>query len=231
MPARRRGKALNQFGASALNDLTDNLADVAMNTKSVSAAFRDMANSIIRDLLRIAIRAQITGPLAGLMNGALGGLFGNVGDGGVNLGSRFNPLPGLGPEDYEFANGAAFQGGNVIPFARGGIVARPTLFKMASGAGLMGEAGPEAIMPLKRGPDGRLGVAGGAGGVSIVSNVHNYAGTPGVEQKVSRNADGSISIDTIIPQLENAMADRAQRGHGALLKTFGPTGRGFHGRG
>jgi phage-related minor tail protein len=54
--------------------------------------------------------------------------------------------------------------GRVTPFAAGGIVSRPTYFPMGSGLGLMGEAGSEAIMPLARGPDGRLGVRGGGGG-------------------------------------------------------------------
>jgi lambda family phage tail tape measure protein len=57
--------------------------------------------------------------------------------------------------------GAAFTAGNVIPFARGGIISKPTVFPMASGAGLMGEAGPEAVIPLKRHRGGGLGVAGG----------------------------------------------------------------------
>lgn len=65
------------------------------------------------------------------------------------------------------ANGAAFSGGNVQPFASGGVVGGPTYFPMSGGkVGLMGEAGPEAVMPLTRGPDGKLGVrsAGGGGG-------------------------------------------------------------------
>lgn len=59
------------------------------------------------------------------------------------------------------AKGNAFQRGEVIPFARGGVVTRPTYFPMARGMGLMGEAGPEAVMPLARGSDGKLGIAGG----------------------------------------------------------------------
>ena len=59
------------------------------------------------------------------------------------------------------AYGAVFEGGNVIPFARGGVVDRPTLFPMARGMGLMGEAGPEAVLPLRRLPPGRLGVESG----------------------------------------------------------------------
>jgi phage-related minor tail protein len=60
-----------------------------------------------------------------------------------------------------------------MPFAQGGIVSGPVSFPMRGGRGLMGEAGPEAILPLARGPDGRLGVrgAGGGGPVSVVVNV------------------------------------------------------------
>ena len=58
-----------------------------------------------------------------------------------------------------FADGGVIEKGRVQPYAKGGIVSGPTVFPMANGdAGLMGEAGPEAIMPLKRGPNGRLGV-------------------------------------------------------------------------
>ena len=50
---------------------------------------------------------------------------------------------------------------SVTPFAQGGVVAQPTFFSSGGGVGLMGERGAEAIMPLSRGPDGRLGIAGG----------------------------------------------------------------------
>lgn len=65
------------------------------------------------------------------------------------------------------SSGGAYQAnamGAVKPFAAGGVIGTPTYFPMMDGGvGLAGEAGPEAIMPLKRGPDGRLGVAGGGG--------------------------------------------------------------------
>jgi TP901 family phage tail tape measure protein len=61
-----------------------------------------------------------------------------------------------------FADGGVFGGGSITPFANGGVVNEPTMFKFSQGGamqnGLLGEAGPEAILPLRRGPDGRLGV-------------------------------------------------------------------------
>lgn len=87
----------------------------------------------------------------------------------------------LGPLGSIFSIGskglptALFQAlGGIKPFASGGVIGSPTYFPLPSGGtGLVGEAGPEAIMPLKRGPDGRLGVAagGGGGGNSIVVNI------------------------------------------------------------
>jgi len=68
-----------------------------------------------------------------------------------------------------FANGGAISSGRVRAFASGGIVDGPTTFPMRGGTGLMGEAGPEAIMPLARGADGKLGVRGGSGQVVHVT--------------------------------------------------------------
>ncbi len=67
-----------------------------------------------------------------------------------------------------------FAKGGVVPFASGGVVSAPTYFPMGGKAGLMGEAGAEAILPLQRSADGRLGVAGGGSGgkpVTVVFNV------------------------------------------------------------
>ncbi len=85
-----------------------------------------------------------------------------------------NAIPG-------FAQGAAFEGGRIRAFASGGVVGSPTLFPMRGGLGLMGEAGPEAIMPLQRGADGRLGVAAEGGGRSRSPNVTINVSTPDVE--------------------------------------------------
>ena len=61
--------------------------------------------------------------------------------------------------------------GAITPFAKGGVVSGPTTFPMSGGRGLMGEAGPEAIMPLTRGPDGTLGVRASGGAPTVVMNI------------------------------------------------------------
>lgn len=91
-----------------------------------------------------------------------------------------------------FAKGGVFDKGRVTAFARGGVLPGPTLAPMA----LMGEAGPEAVMPLSRGRDGRLGVAAsGAGNVSV--QVHNYSGAQS-ETRESVGPDGTRNIEVII---------------------------------
>lgn len=70
----------------------------------------------------------------------------------------FQPMQAMLGGFLGFAQGGVFMNGNVTPFARGGVVKSPTLFPMAKGLGLMGEAGPEAVMPLARTSDGSLGV-------------------------------------------------------------------------
>ena len=142
---------LKNFGAQvadsvkgAFQGLEDQLVSFVTTGK---ASFADLAKSIIADIARIAIRQAIIAPLLG------------------GVGKLFN-IPG-------FANGGVFAQNGIQKFARGGIVDKPTMFPFAKGTGLMGEAGPEAIMPLRRGRDGRLGVeaAGGGGGVSVTVNV------------------------------------------------------------
>jgi len=87
------------------------------------------------------------------------------------------------------ASGDAFGPAGLVPFANGGIVGRPTLFKFAGGTGLMGEAGPEAIMPLQRDSQGRLGV-------SVANNAQaagNVTYAPVINVNVENNGSGEMS--------------------------------------
>ena len=97
-----------------------------------------------------------------------------------------------------FAKGGAFAQGRVMPFAQGGVVTSPTLFPMRGGVGLMGEAGAEAILPLARGADGRLGVqAGGGGGrpVTVVMNITtpDVAGFQRSQSQIAAQAARALS--------------------------------------
>lgn len=117
----------------------------------LSDALKSVGQSIIDNVYNVAMR-PIQNAVGGAISQGMSGL-----------------LSGLFP----FADGASFSQGRVMPFARGGVVSQPTMFPMRGGRGLMGEAGPEAIMPLSRGADGRLGVqtAGGGRPVNVTVNV------------------------------------------------------------
>jgi len=120
--------------------------------------FKDLAKSIMSDLTRMFIRYQIVKPLfkAIFPNIKLENAKGNVFNDG-------NLVPS--------AKGNVFASNKIVPFAYGGIVRKPTLFPFKDGTGLMGEAGPEAIMPLKRGANGKLGVQASGGVGNVVVNV------------------------------------------------------------
>jgi lambda family phage tail tape measure protein len=144
---------------NALKGLEDAIVSLTTTGKF---SFRDFALSVVNDLTRMATRMLIIAPILQFIKGLL-----SPGPGaleGVN--ALKTAIPGFALS----ANGNVFGQNGIQKFARGGIVNRPTMFPFANGIGLMGEAGPEAIMPLKRGSDGKLGVAGG-GGTSVVVNV------------------------------------------------------------
>ena len=111
------------------------LEDSIMSGESLQSVMQ----SLLLDIERALLRALVIEPIvAGLTGG---------------IKAAFSPSPS--------ANGNVFNAGMITPYASGGIVSRPTLFPMKNGMGLMGERGPEAIMPLARDASGRLGVRGG----------------------------------------------------------------------
>ena len=145
------GGGVARLEASLSRGLGRAIDGVVLDGMRLSDALKVVANSMISTAYRAAVQ-PVTQHFGGMIAGGLAGLFG--------------PMDG-------FAKGGAFSQGRVMPFARGGVVTGPTAFPMRGGTGLMGEAGPEAILPLARGADGRLGVraAGGGGAVTVVMNI------------------------------------------------------------
>ncbi|GAA6162499.1 phage tail tape measure protein [Pelagimonas sp. KU-00592-HH] len=120
---------------------------------SLSETLDRMARTMMNTAYNAALR-PVTDHFGGMIANGIGGLVQNV-------------LP--------FEQGGSFVQGRVMPFAKGGVVTGATTFPMRGGIGLMGEAGPEAVMPLARGPDGRLGVqaAGSGRAVNVVMNIQS----------------------------------------------------------
>lgn len=136
------------------------------------------------------------------------------------------PGPTYDPQYNATALGNVFDRGNVIPFSRGGIVDRATLFPMAKGMGLMGEAGPEAILPLVRGPGGSLGVRGGgapAPSVNVQTHVVVENNHSGAAVDVREEADGRGGRRTRVV-IDETVAGAFRPGspaNAALLGTMG----------
>jgi phage-related minor tail protein len=138
-------------------------------SRSVSSSISKAFSGVIFDGKRLSeALAGIGKSLSGsVLNQALAPVQGAIGS-AVGKGMQ-SLLGGILP----FAKGAAFGAGRVAAFARGGVVDGPTHFPMRGGVGLMGEAGPEAILPLSRGADGKLGIraGGGGGAVQVTMNI------------------------------------------------------------
>ena len=163
-------KQVENAFVNAFKGMEDALVKFVMTGK---LNFSDLARSIIADLTRMLVRAAIVKPLFSF-------LFPGLADGGVvSKGGLADPTFGTGvPSNPSSVFGSVNAKGNVfaknkiVPYKMGGIISKPTIFPMRNGAGLMGEAGPEGILPLKRGKDGKLGVIANGGGVgNIVVNV------------------------------------------------------------
>lgn len=134
--------------------------------------FSEVLQGIGEDILRILVRKNITEPLAN----SFGSLFNFNADGGV----------------YSSPSLSAYSGG---------VYSSPQLFKFANGAGVFGEAGPEAIMPLKRGPDGKLGVSGS--GSNVVVNLVEAPGSgKGGSTSTTTGSNGEQIITVLVEKIK-----------------------------
>lgn len=168
-------------------------------------SFSDMINSMIADLMRLMIRQSITGPLANALGQGIAGLFSENQFGGAYSSGVVQTVP-RGALHGPSALGNVFTGPGSLHGYSNSIVTRPTIFTAgerlphyANGAGLMGEAGPEAIMPLKRMSNGKLGVeARGAGSEPVVNvNIVNSTGQQTTTRTRSDN-HGNKTIDVYV---------------------------------
>lgn len=178
---------VGEVTTKAFRGMSDTLAEFVVSAdkswKSVGEAFSELARSIIEDLAKIAMREATSNIARGMFGGMTGGWslpFSLFADGGVvnsGLGSFTNGV-------YNTPTFFATNGGGFQRYANGGV---------------FGEAGPEAIMPLTRMPNGRLGVASTGGGNSgnVQVNVYNSSNSK-AEVRQSESANGGKTIDVLI---------------------------------
>ena len=142
---KKGAEEVREVVTKAFKGMEDAIVNFVMTGK---LNFADFTRSILADMARIIVRQAFIKPL-------LGAIFPNFADGGV----------------VENAMGNVYGSNGIQKFARGGVVHSPTIFPFKNGIGLMGEAGSEAIMPLKRHSNGKLGVEASGGMGSVVVNV------------------------------------------------------------
>lgn len=187
----------------SLGTLAENVSNITVNafkgledsivslTTTGTFSFRQFALSVIQDLTRMVTRMFIIAPALRFIQSLIpGSPFVSAGANLTGVGALATSIPGFSLN----AMGNVFAQNGIKKFARGGVVNSPTIFPFANGIGLMGEAGPEAILPLRRGRDGRLGVeSAGAGNVSVVVNVDASGSQVQGDQNQARALGGAIS--------------------------------------
>lgn len=201
----------------------DGMADAILNWAQTGKwAGKELFNSLIADLARYELRLQTAELYKSFRPSLLGGVAAMFGGGMPGIDSTIATFIASGAS-LESAKGTAWDYG-IQAFAKGGaftnqIVDSPTLFKFAKGTGMMGEAGPEAIMPLTRDGQGNLGVRGGSGGGNTEVVVNNYS-TAQAETTETVDSRGNRKIEVTIGDMT---AGEISRSGSASQKAVGNT--------
>jgi hypothetical protein len=185
------GKLITGLASTVENELNNAFASVIDGTASLGDALLSFASNVLAKVAQDLFAQQFAAPIAAGIKSFITSEDGNV----------------FGPGGY-------------VPFAKGGVVSGPTIFPFANGTGLMGEAGPEAIMPLSRGSDGKLGVAAANGNSAPKITINNYSG-----QEASASTD---NMGNIMVQIGRAVAQDITAGgptYKAIKSTFGISNR------
>lgn len=223
-------KTMSGAVGQAFDSMTDAFVQFAMTGKM---SFGDMANSIIADLMRITVKSMILGPIANALGSGLSSMFtgfGNIASGGTwDFGvasGKFTPT--FNQTGMTFASGGAFSG---IHGFRNHVVTSPTFFSYGSQltrfakGGVMGEAGPEAVMPLARMSNGSLGVqAGGSGPIELSLTIVDQT-QGGVGVKDASATQNGLRIDMLIQQVDGGLAGLAASGKSKLVGAIEKTHR------
>lgn len=225
----RSGELASQATRSVLSSMEDSFANFFKTGKLDAKSFVD---TLINEFLRL----QVIKPMMNnIMSSGGGDFLSTIFGGGSSGGGKVNNSAGLS-EGFQSgntafaANGAVFSPRGIThTFAKGGaftnqVITHPKRFAFAGGAGLMGEAGPEAIIPLRRDSRGRLGVGSLGGGASNVTvQVINQGGSAlqVTGQTQSRGADGSLNVSVLVSQMQDALADGVASGTGSLYHAIG----------
>lgn len=152
---------------NAFNGMADGIANFALTGK---LDFRSFTVSILSDLAKMEARIAASKILAGVFKWGMGLFGGGWDSGALHDGTHGIPMP---PKFN--ALGGVYTSSDLSRYS-GSVVDRPTFFQFARGAAVMGEAGPEAILPLRRGTDGKLGVvAAGSGGMAMFAPQYHIA--------------------------------------------------------
>jgi lambda family phage tail tape measure protein len=166
--------------------MSDALANFATTGK---LNFKGLVTSILTDLAKMEMRIAMSKILMQLFSSYMGGVDTSAGSGGSSYATSFNSD---GTFFSPYAKGGVVSSPSLSAYS-GQIVNRPTPFKFAAGAGIMGEAGPEAIMPLSRGSDGKLGVKASVGGGDVVVNqVINVDGNGSASEQTNGSNDDAL---------------------------------------